>query len=163
MSRVEIFEKMLPDCLWLQGYLTDRKHSPEQYKTSGKFKEMRTKFAEPFSWKCLAYSWGVGDKRTRSVLASLNKPGMKEGSFVPGNVIDCARTARAKYTPDIMFVQCRVIEMKGGIENLAYKDMMSQNSDFHEKAKLEWIKLLDNEKANWVAIAQEHDEIQPYI
>jgi hypothetical protein len=33
---------------------------------------------EPFSWKFLAYSWGVGDKRTRSVLASLNKPGMKD-------------------------------------------------------------------------------------
>jgi hypothetical protein len=75
-----------------------RKSSPEHYKTSGKFKEMRTKFAELFSWKFLTYSWGVGNKRTRSVLASFNKPGMKEGCFVPGNVIDCARTAIAKYT-----------------------------------------------------------------
>ena len=62
MSRAEISEKMLPDCLWLQGYLMDRKRSPEEYHTSGKFKEMRMKFADPLSWKFLAYSWGVGDK-----------------------------------------------------------------------------------------------------
>jgi hypothetical protein len=49
MSHAEISEKMLPDCLWLQGYLTDRKRPPEQYQTSGKFKEMRTKFADPLS------------------------------------------------------------------------------------------------------------------
>jgi hypothetical protein len=95
----------------------DRKRSPEEYHTSGKFKEMRMKFADPLSWKFLAYSWGVGDKRCRSILASLNKPGMKEGSFVPGNVIDCARTVGAYYTPEIMFVRCRVIEMKDDTEN----------------------------------------------
>jgi hypothetical protein len=163
-SRTEISEKMLPGCLWLQGYLTDRKRSPEQYQTSGKFKEMCTKFADPLLWKFLAYSWGVGDKkRCRSISASLNKPGMKEGSFVPGNVIDCARTARAYYTPEIMFVWCRVIEMKDDIENLAYENMMSQNSDLCKKAKLEWIKLSDDKKVNWVAIAREHDEIKPYI
>jgi hypothetical protein len=60
MSRAEISEKMLPDCLWLRGYLMDRKRSPEQYQTSGKFKRMRTKFADPLLWTFLAYSWGVG-------------------------------------------------------------------------------------------------------
>ena len=64
MTRAEISEKMLPDCLWLQGYLTDRKRSP-------------------------------------------------------GNVINCTRLARAYYTLEIMFVLCRVIEMKEEVENLA--------------------------------------------
>ena len=30
-SRAEICEKMLPDCFWLQGYLRDRKRSPDLY------------------------------------------------------------------------------------------------------------------------------------
>jgi len=136
MSRAEINEKMLPDCLWLQGYLTDRKKSPEQYQTSGKFKEMRTKFADPFSWNFLAYSWGVGDKRCRSVLAGANKPKAKEVPFIPSNVIDCAKTARAYYTPENMFVRCRVIEMKENIENPAYEDdVTKQNADFHKKSQ----------------------------
>jgi len=37
MSRAEISGKMLPDCLWLKGYLMDRKQKPDQYKTSGNF------------------------------------------------------------------------------------------------------------------------------
>jgi len=37
MSRAEISEKMLPDCLWLKEYLTDHKLKPDQYKTSGNF------------------------------------------------------------------------------------------------------------------------------
>jgi hypothetical protein len=34
MSREKISEKMVPDCLQLQGYLTDYKGSPEQYHSS---------------------------------------------------------------------------------------------------------------------------------
>jgi len=37
MSRAEISGKMLPDCLWLKGYLMDGKLKPDQYKTSGNF------------------------------------------------------------------------------------------------------------------------------
>jgi hypothetical protein len=92
MSHAEISEKMLPDCLWLKGYLAGRKRSPEKYKTSGKFKQRRAKFADPLSWKFLAYSWDVGEKRCRYVLASLNKAGKQDKSFVPGNVIDCAKS-----------------------------------------------------------------------
>ena len=44
-----------------------------------------------------------------------------------------------------MFVRCRVIEMKEDIENLAYEDATSQNSDFRKKAKLEWIQLSDDD------------------
>jgi hypothetical protein len=107
MSRAEISEKMLPDCLWLKGYLTDRKRKPEQYKSSGKFKACRSRFADPFSWLYLAYAWGVGKNRCMTVLASLNKPAKaQETSFAPGNVIDCARTARSYYTPEVMFVVC---------------------------------------------------------
>jgi hypothetical protein len=165
MSRAEISEKMLPDCLWLQGYLAGRKRSPEKYQSSGKFKLRRTKFEDPFSWKILAYSWGVGRSRCKLVLASLtvSKAGKQEKSPVPGNVIDCARTARAYYTPENMFVWCRVIEMKEEVENLAYEDATSQNLDFRKKAKLEWTKLSDDERENWVAMAREHFEIQPYI
>jgi hypothetical protein len=162
MTRVEITEKMLPDCLWLRGYLEGHKRSPEQYQTSGRFKGKRTKFADAFSWKFLAYSWGVGDKRCRSVLASLNT-GTKEKSFVPGNVIDCAQTARFWYTAETMFVRCRVIEMKEEVENLAYEHVTSRNTEFREKAKVEWTELSDDERENWEAIAREHDEIQPYI
>ena len=94
----------------------------------------------------MAYSWGVSEKQHQSVLASLNtKPGTQEKSFVPGNVIDCAQTTRSYYIPEIMFVQCRIIEMKEEVENLAYEDWMSQNLEFHEKAKLKWTKLLDDE------------------
>ena len=163
MSHAEISEKMLPNCLWLKGYLAGRKRSPEKYKTSGKFKQRRAKFADPLSWKFLAYSWDVGEKRCRYVLASLNKAGKQDKSFVPGNVIDCAKSARAYYTPENMFVRCRVIEMKEEVENLAYEDVTSQNLDFRKKAKLEWMKLSDDERENWVAMAREHDEIQPYI
>ena len=71
MACMEICKKMLPNCLWLWGYLEGHKQSPEQYQTSGKFKGKCTKFADPFSWKFLAYSWGVGDKECcRSLLAS---------------------------------------------------------------------------------------------
>ena len=154
---------MLPDCLWLKAYLAGRKRSPERYKTSGKFKQRRAKFADPLSWKFLAYSWDVGEKLCRYVLASLNKAGKQDKSFVPGNVIDCAKSARAYYTPENMFVRCRVIEMKEEVENLAYEDVTSQNLDFRKKAKLEWTKLSDDERENWVAMARDHDEIQPYI
>ena len=51
--------------------------------------------------------------------------------------------ARAYYTLEVMFVQCRVIEMKEEVEDLAYEDATSQNLDFREKVKLEWMKLLD--------------------
>jgi hypothetical protein len=118
---------MLPDCLWLQGHLAGRKRSPAKYQLSGKFKKRRTKFEDPLSWKFLAYSWGVGHARCRLVLASLNKAGNPEKSTMPANVIDCARTARAYYTPENMFVWCRIIEMKEEVENLAYKDVTSQN------------------------------------
>jgi hypothetical protein len=53
--------------------------------------------------------------------------------------------------------------MKEEVENLAYEDVTSQNLDFRKKAKLEWTKLSDDERENWVAMAREHDEIQPYI
>ena len=65
MSRAEISEIMLPDCLWLKGYLAGCKRSPEKYQSSGKFKQRRTKFESPFSWKYLAHSWGVGRMRCR--------------------------------------------------------------------------------------------------
>jgi hypothetical protein len=64
MTRAEITEKMLPDCLWLRGYLEGHKQSP-------------------------------------------------------GNVINCTRLVRAYITLEIMFVLCRVIEMKEEAENLA--------------------------------------------
>jgi hypothetical protein len=35
--------------------------------------------------------------------------------------------------------------MKDDIENLAYEDATSQNSDFRKKAKLEWIQLSDDD------------------
>ena len=53
--------------------------------------------------------------------------------------------------------------MKEEVENLAYKHVTSQNTEFREKAKVEWTELSDDERENWEAIAQEHDEIQPYI
>jgi hypothetical protein len=53
--------------------------------------------------------------------------------------------------------------MKGKIENLAYDDLMTQNCDFRKKAKLEWMFLSDDDRELWVALAREHDEIQPYI
>ena len=78
--------------------------------------------------------------------ASLNTPAKAQGtSLVPGNVIDCARTASIHYTPEFMFVRCRVIEMKGETENLAYDDLTSQNCDFRKKAKLEWMFLSDDD------------------
>ena len=121
---------MLPDCSWLKGYLTDCKQNPDQYKSSGKFKACRTKFVDPLSWKFLAYACGVSKNHCTTVLASLNTPAKAQGtSLVPGNVIDCARTARIYYTPEFLFVRCRVIEMKGEIENLAYEDVTSQNMD----------------------------------
>ena len=54
-----------------------------------------------------------------SVLATLNKPAKAQGtSFVPSNVIDCARTARSYYTPEFLLMRCRVIEMKGKLITL---------------------------------------------
>jgi hypothetical protein len=139
MNHVEINKKMLPNCLWLKGYLTDHKWKPDQYKSSGKFKACRTKFVDPLSWKFLAYAWGVSKNRCTTVLASLNTLAKAQGtSLVPGtNVIDCARTASIHYTPEFMFVQCRVIKMKGKTENLAYDNLMSQNCDLRKNAKLE--------------------------
>ena len=87
----------------------------------------------------------------------------EEKSFEPGNVIDCTQTARLHYTPVAMFVHSRVIEMKEEVKNLAYEDQRSQHLDFCKKAREEWTKLSDDECENWVAIAREHDEIQPYI
>jgi hypothetical protein len=53
--------------------------------------------------------------------------------------------------------------MKGEIENLAYDDMTKQNCEFRKMAKLEWTELSDGDRELWVALAREHDEIQPYI